>query len=222
MKRMIVSAVTLFFVSIVTPSLFLTACAVITNQPPAPPQQQALVENFQLDDNVSRVHIFNSYGSAIELYINDVKIGLLGNNKEYMAIDLNPGIYDFKWIGKSTGDGMLKPIPLHLSVAKSQLLFLKAKFGSGAIPSPEVGQAGVYSRQQTAPPAPATQRNIRGMSNAQIMIADAQSRALASAIADSRESHLITYFEQDPNMKNHIQEYKLILLDEDMKKSLSK
>lgn len=115
----------------------LTACATRINHSPAPLQQQSAVERFQIDENESRVHFFlgelfmkNSRGIKInevaELYVNDVKIGLIGNDKEYMAIDLNPGFYSFKWMPIGTGSEKCEPEALQLSLSNNEFIFIKA------------------------------------------------------------------------------------------------
>ncbi|MDP3029158.1 MAG: SHOCT domain-containing protein [Deltaproteobacteria bacterium] len=171
---------------------FLTACATRINHPPAPLQQQSTVERFQLDENESRVHFFlgeffmkNARGIQLnetaDFYVNNVKIGMIGNNKEYIAVDLHPGLYSFKWMPTSTGSGYCEPEPLQLSIASGELIFMKA--------------------------------NMRDVtSNLAYMFGP------VGALAGVR---LITYFEQDTNLKNNIHEYKLTLLNEDIKKSLS-
>lgn len=170
---------------------FLTACATRINHPPAPLQQQSTVKQFQLDGDESRFHFFlgNSilYGrshkmnEAANLFVNNIKIGTIGNNKEYLAVDLHPGTYTFKWMPISTGSGYCRPDPLQLSIAKGELVFMKA--------------------------------NMRDVtSNLAYLFGP------VGALAGVR---LITYFEQDTNLKNNIHEYKLILLNEDIKKTLS-
>jgi len=126
---------------------FLTACATRINHPTVPLQQQSTVEQFQLDKNESRVHFFlgelfmkNARGikmnEAAELYVNNVKIGLIGNNKEYIAIDLNPGLYNFKWMPIGAGSGNCGPEPLQLSISNNELVFLKANMRDASTTAP--------------------------------------------------------------------------------------
>lgn len=118
-------------------SFFLTACAgTRINHPPAPLQQQSIVEQFHLNENESRVHFFSgefinklgwgvTYNEAFEVYINDVKVGVIGNKNEYMAIDLRPGIYNFKWVYIGPPP-VTPPEVLQLSIKNKELIFLKA------------------------------------------------------------------------------------------------
>lgn len=126
---------------------FLTACATRINHPPAPLQQQSTVERFQLNENESRVHFFlgelfmkNSRGikmnEVAELYVNNVKIGLIGNDKEYIAIDLNPGLYNFKWMPIGAGSGNCEPEPLQLSISNNELIFMKANMRDASTTAP--------------------------------------------------------------------------------------
>jgi len=105
------------------------------------------VERFQLDENESRVHFFlgelfmkNSRGikmnEVAELYVNNVKIGLIGNDKEYMAIDLNPGFYSFKWMPIGTGSGNCEPEALQLSLSNNELIFIKANMRDASTTAP--------------------------------------------------------------------------------------
>ena len=168
---------------------FLTACVTRINHHPAPLQQQSTVERFQLDENESRVHFFLGefflYGRATEInqvadvYVNNVKIGTIGNRKEYLAVDLHPGTYDFKWM--STDADRSQPEPLQLSIEKGELIFVKA--------------------------------NMRDVSPV--------AAKMFGAVGALVGSKFISFFEQDTNLKNNIHEYKLILLNEDIKKSLS-
>lgn len=175
---------------------FLTACATRINHPPAPLQQQSTVEQFQLDENESRVHFFlgelfmkNARGikmnEAAELYINNVKIGLIGNDKEYIAIDLNPGLYNFKWMPIGTGSGYCEPEPLQLSISNNELIFLKANMRDASTTTPGAMLFGAIG-------------------------------ALAGTTVKT-----ITYFEPDTSMKDNINEYKLILLNEFFKQTSS-
>ena len=116
---------------------FIAACATRIDNPAAPTHQQSVVENFELDKNTSRVHFFlgklflkNHSGikmneSAI-FYVNDIKIGMIGNNKEYIAIDLEPGSYNFKWMPIGSGSESCVPEPLTLSISDNDLIFLIA------------------------------------------------------------------------------------------------
>lgn len=168
---------------------FLTACATRINHPPAPLQQQSTVERFQLNENESRVHFFLGefflYDRAIkinqvaDIYVNNVKIGTIGNSKEYLAVDLHPGTYDFKWM--SIAADRSQPEPLRLSIKNGELIFVKANM------------------RDTSPVA-------------------AKMFGAAGALVWSK---FISFFEQDTKLKNNIHEYKLILLNEDIKKSLS-
>ena len=126
---------------------FLTACATIINHPPAPLQQQSTVERFQLDENESRVHFFlgelfmkNSRGikmnEVAELYVNNVKIGLIGNNQEYIAIDLHPALYNFKWMPIGTGSGYCESESLQLFISNNELMFLKANMRDASTTAP--------------------------------------------------------------------------------------
>ena len=159
---------------------FLTACATRINHPPAPLQQQSTVEQFQIDEDESRVHFCLGemvgkkarsikLNEAAELLVNNVKIGLIGNNKEYIAIDLYPGLYNFKWMPISTGSGYCEPEPLQLSIANGELIFLKANM-------------------RDATPTAAILFGPLG------------------AIAGAK---VISYFEQDANLRNNINNYKL-------------
>ena len=162
---------------------FLTACATRINHPTVPLQQQSTVEQFQLNENESRVHFFlgdlflkNASGikinEAAELYVNNVKIGMIGNDKEYIVIDLNPGHYNFKWMPIGAGSGYCEPELLQLSISNSELIFLKANM-----------------RDATSPGA-----------------------MLFGAIGALAGTTLKTYFEPDTSLRNNIKEYKLILL----------
>ena len=170
---------------------FLTACATRINHPPAPLQQQSTVERFQLNENESRVHFFLGefflYDRAIkinqvaDIYVNNVKIGTIGNSKEYLAVDLHPGTYDFKWMTTGMDADYSQPEPLRLSIEKGELIFVKA--------------------------------NMRDVSPV--------AAKMFGAVGALVGSKFILLFEQDTNLKNNIHEYKLILLNEDIKKSLS-
>ena len=72
---------------------------------------------------------------SVEFYVNDIKIGLIGNNKEYIAIDLPPGSYTFKWIPISGSESCL-PEPFTLSLSDSELIFFKANMRDASSTSP--------------------------------------------------------------------------------------
>lgn len=175
---------------------FLTACATRINNPIAPLQQQSTVEQFQLDENVSRVHFFfgelfmkNSSGikmnEVAELYINNVKIGLIGNNQEYIAIDLNPGHYNFKWMPIGSGSGSCEPEPLQLSISNNDLIFLKANMRDASTTAPGTMLFGAIG-------------------------------ALAGTSVK-----LITYLAPDTGLKDKIKEFKLISLNKTLKREFS-
>jgi hypothetical protein len=154
------------------------------------------VEQFQLDENESRVHFFlgelflkNASGlkmnEAAELYVNNVKIGMIGNDKEYIVIDLNPGLYNFKWMPIGAGSGSCEPEPLQLSISNNELIFLKANMRDASTTAPGAMLFGAIG-------------------------------ALAGTTVK-----LITYFEPDTILRNNIKEYKLILLNESFKQKAS-
>ena len=173
--------------------LFLAACvATRINHPPAPLHQQSIVKQFQLGENVSRVHFFIGdlvlnadsrikMNEAVELYVNNVKIGLLGNSKEYIAIDLYPGTYTFKWMPISSGSDSCSPDPLQLSVIKGEVVFLKA--------------------------------NMRDATPTAAMFLGA-----IGALAMAKQA---TYFEQDNSLRSNMNELTLVALNEDFKEALS-
>jgi len=118
---------------------FLTACCLTRiNHQPASLIEQKNVNQFQLDGDESRVHFFPGdmyvFDSIIklnqvaELYINNLKAGTLGNSKEYIAVDLHPGTYDFKWMPIGLDAQYTQPEPLRLTIEKEELIFLKANF----------------------------------------------------------------------------------------------
>jgi len=130
--------------------LFLIACATRINQASAPQQQQFKVEQFQLNPNKCRVHFFQGelflkgakgikINEVAELYVNNVKIGFIGNQNEYIAIDLPPGLYNFRWTPVGSGSGYCEAEQLQLSISKNEFVFLKAnmrdasKTASGAL-----------------------------------------------------------------------------------------
>jgi hypothetical protein len=175
---------------------FLTACATRINHPTAPLQQQSTVEQFQLDENESRVHFFlgelllkNASGikmnEAAELYVNNVKIGMIGNDKEYIVIDLNPGLYNFKWMPIGAGSGYCEPEPLQLSISNRELIFLKANMRDASTTAPGAMLFGAIG-------------------------------ALAGTTVKT-----ITYFEPNTSLRNNIKDYKLILLNESFKQKSS-
>lgn len=174
---------------------FLTACATRISHPPAPLQQQSTVEQFQLDENESRVHFFlgelfmkNARGikmnEAAEFYVNNVKIGLIGNNKEYIAVDLHPGLYNFKWMPISTGSGYCEPEQLQLSISKNELIFLKANMRDASTTNPDALLFG----------------------------------AIGAVVGTNVKN--IVYFEPDDNLKDNIKEYKLVSLNESIKQNI--
>jgi len=144
MRKAVVFAMMLV-VSVVATCLFLTACATILNHPPAPEQQQLIVRQFQLTENEARVHFFTGAGfnEAFEVYVNDVKVGLIGNPKEYIAIDLPPGTYAFTWMPISTGSSLFKPIPLQLTIANKELIFMRANWQDASSAATQFGAIGV-------------------------------------------------------------------------------
>lgn len=116
---------------------FLTGCAANRiNHPPAPLHQQSIVKQFQLNENESRVHFFLGdifmFGRKIkmnkiaEFYVNNVKVGTIGNDKEYLAVDLVPGTYDFKWMPTGLDSGYTQSESLQLTIEKGMLIFVKA------------------------------------------------------------------------------------------------
>ena len=173
---------------------FLTACATRISHPPAPLQQQSIVEQFKLNGNESRVHFFlgdlfmkNASGikmnEAAELYVNNVKIGLIGNDKEYIAIDFNPGLYNFKWMPIGAGSGSCEPEPLQLSISNNELIFMKANMRDASTTAPGAMLFGAIG-------------------------------ALAGT-----NVKIITYFEPDSGWKDKIKEFKLILLNQSFKQA---
>jgi hypothetical protein len=175
---------------------FLTACATRINHPTVPLQQQSTVEQFQLDENESRIHFFlgevfmkNSRGikinEAAELYVNNVKIGLIGNDKEYIAIDLNPGLYNFKWMPVGSGSGYCEPEPLQLSISHNELIFLKANMRDASTTAPGAMLFG----------------------------------AIGALVGTNIK--IITYFEPDSGLKGKIKEFKLISLNQSFKQAYS-
>jgi hypothetical protein len=170
---------------------FLTACATRISHPPAPLQQRSTVEQFQLDENESRVHFFlgeyfpyrdtnrsAKMNQAAEFYVNNVKIGLIGNNKEYTAIDLPPGIYNFKWTNPAENH---RQETLQLSIRSKELIFLKANMRNNA---------SVYT-------------------------------TLLGPIGALATLDIFTYLEQDPKLKNNLIEYTLVSLNKDFTSSVS-
>ena len=124
----------------------LAACGSRIEHPAAPAHQQSVVENFELDKNEARVHFFsgelflkNNSGikmnESIEFYVNDKKIGLIGNNKEYIAISLPPGSYNFKWMPIIGSESCL-PEPFTLSLSDNELIFLTANMRDASSTSP--------------------------------------------------------------------------------------
>lgn len=127
--------------------LILIACATRINQPLAPIQQQSKVEQFQLNQNECRVHFFLGelffksangikMNEVAELYVNNVKIGFIGNQKEYIAIDLYPGLYNFRWSPVGSGSGYCEAEQLQLSITKNELVFLKANMRDASKTNP--------------------------------------------------------------------------------------
>lgn len=175
---------------------FLTACATRISHPPAPLQQQSIVEQFQLNGNESRVHFFlgdlfmkNDSGikmnEAAKIYVNNVKIGSIGNNQEYIAIDLHPALYNFKWMPIGTGSGYCESESLQLFISNNELMFLKANMRDASTTAPGAMLFGAIG-------------------------------ALAGT-----NVKIITYFEPDTGLKDKIKEFKLISLNQSFKQASS-
>ncbi len=115
---------------------FLSGCATRITHPPAPAEDLAKVTSYQLEQNEARVHFYlgclHAQGATIpmreaaELYINNVRAGVIGSEEEYIAIDLPPGTYTFEY--KLVSSPSVQPKPLQLTISEKELVFLSANF----------------------------------------------------------------------------------------------
>lgn len=134
-------------VAYILASVLLMACATRISQPPAPGQQLSKVEQFQLNENECRVHFFLGelffksangikMNEVAELYVNNVKIGFIGNQSEYIAIDLYPGLYTLRWSPIGSGSEYCESEQLQLSISKNEYIFLKANMKDASTTNP--------------------------------------------------------------------------------------
>lgn len=121
--------------------VLLSGCAVKYVQLPASTLDQNAVKNYEMDSNYSRVIFYSGKMSnvqldtaeldrAIEIFIDNNKIGSVGNKEEMIAADLPPGTYSFKCnVPKNDIDNSYTRADiLTLPVGEKQLIYMKANF----------------------------------------------------------------------------------------------
>ena len=117
--------------------LLLLGCATKIENPSANLADQQMVLNSVVEEGLARIHFYlgktEMYGKeiladkAIEIFINNQSVGIVGNKNEFIVVELYPGEYSFTWKSINTTDrGYEKPSPLILKINERDLIFLEA------------------------------------------------------------------------------------------------
>jgi S1-C subfamily serine protease len=119
-------------------SLLLFGCAAKLVQEAAPAGHQWVVQNMRIPSGMGRVicslgkFSWAQLDEPIEIYVNEIKIGLLGNKEEILAIDLYPQIYSFKWKLASASNIFIL-YPMAVTIKSGEVVHLAANLRTEGI-----------------------------------------------------------------------------------------
>lgn len=126
-------------------------CATKLTHPIAGQVDQDIVKTCKVEPNTARVAFFtgyirmygkdNTHNEAVDILVNDQKVGTIGNKDEYIVVDLPPGKYSFSWQLFSSIT-KTRPIKTELVLTDKDLVFLETNLALIETPSMAFGAIG--------------------------------------------------------------------------------
>jgi hypothetical protein len=124
------------FITLLLVFLSITGCAVRIEHPEIPLAEKEALHSSSLPANKGRVvfYLGKMFGvkmnRAADIYINEIKLGTIGNREEMVVVDLPPDNYFFKWnVPQEDMDySHTQPAILKIPVQGGQTTYLEANF----------------------------------------------------------------------------------------------